>query len=209
MLGPNNEGPAKSALGAYPGGLQIGGGITNQNAKMWLDAGASKVIVTSYLFEGGEINYERLEELVHVIGGKENLVIDLSCRRKPDGLKDEDDLYYVVTDRWQTYTSLPITAETLSNLSKYCCEFLVHGVENEGKRCGILSDLVSLLGEISPIPVTYAGGVSSLEDLERVSGLGGGKVDLTVGSALDIFGGSIKYDDVVEWHKKNNGVEGV
>lgn len=117
---------------------------------------------------------------------------------------DSSDPYYVVTDRWQTYTDVPVDKETLTQLSHYCDEFLVHGVENEGKRCGILEDLVVLLGEHSPIPVTYAGGVRDITDLERVNTLGGGKVDLTIGSALDCFGGSIPYEDVVAWHTKEN-----
>jgi phosphoribosylformimino-5-aminoimidazole carboxamide ribotide isomerase len=200
MLGKGNDESAKSALAAYPNGLQVGGGINTSNAKEWLDAGASHVIVTSFVFHGGEIDMKRLSDLV-AITGKENLVLDLSCRRKPD---DPTGPYYVVTDRWQTYTDVKVNSETLELLSSYCDEFLVHGVENEGKRCGILEDLVLLLGEYSPIPVTYAGGVKDITDLERVKSIGMGKVDLTIGSALDCFGGSISYDDVIEWHKKEN-----
>ena len=143
---------------------------------------------------------DRLSDLV-AITGKDRLVLDLSCRRKPD---DPTGPYYVVTDRWQTYTDVIVNAATLKLLSEYCDEFLVHGVENEGKRCGILEDLVELLGKDSPISATYAGGVSSLSDLDRVKALGSGKVDLTIGSALDCFGGSISYDDVIEWHQKEN-----
>ena len=143
---------------------------------------------------------ERLRELVKTIG-KERLVLDLSCRRKPN---DADGPYYVVTDRWQTYTDVEVEKETLEQLSQYCDEFLVHGVENEGKRCGILEDLVILLAKNSPIPVTYAGGVRDLLDLEKVNTLGEGKVDLTIGSALDCFGGSIPYAEVVAWHNKIN-----
>ena len=99
---------------------------------------------------------------------------------------------------------MKINKETLESLSCYCDEFLVHGVENEGKKCGILQDLVALLGEYSPIPVTYAGGVKDLSDLDRVKDLGKGKVDLTIGSALDCFGGTISYDEVVAWHRKEN-----
>mmetsp|Transcript_20767 Transcript_20767/g.44911 ORF Transcript_20767/g.44911 Transcript_20767/m.44911 type:complete len:274 (-) Transcript_20767:54-875(-) len=200
MLGPGNTDAAKSALAAYPGGLQVGGGITTANAKEWLDAGASHVIVTSYVFHNGQIDLKRLHSLVDLIG-KERLVLDLSCRRKPDDV-DGTGPYYVVTDRWQNYTNVKVDAATLSDLGRYCDEFLVHGVENEGKRCGILEDLVVLLGEHSPIPVTYAGGVRDITDLDRVKTLGKGKVDLTIGSALDCFGGSICYDDVVAWHKK-------
>lgn len=191
---------AKSALQAYPQGLQVGGGIKTENAKEWLDAGASHVIVTSFVFHNGQIDMERLKSLVQVTG-KDRLVLDLSCRRRPD---DPTGPYYVVTDRWQTYTDVKVDEETLKNLSEYCDEFLVHGVENEGKRCGILEDLVVLLGDHSPISVTYAGGVKDVSDLDRVKELGKGKVDLTIGSALDCFGGNISYDDVIAWHKKEN-----
>lgn len=133
--------------------------------------------------------------------GKDRLVLDLSCRRK---VGDKTGPYYVVTDRWQTYTDVEVNEETMKMLGGYCAEFLVHGVENEGKRCGILEDLVQLLGKYSPVPVTYAGGVQGLDDLDRVKTLGNGNVDLTIGSALDCFGGDIKYDDVVAWHKKEN-----
>lgn len=200
MLGPGNNDAAKSALKAYPRGLQVGGGINTSNAKEWLDAGASHVIVTSFVFHNGKIDFERLKELVQITG-KERLVLDLSCRRKPN---DPDGPYYVVTDRWQTFTDVPVDEENLKLLSEYCDEFLVHGVENEGKRCGILEDLVSLLGTYSPIACTYAGGVKDISDLDRVKELGNGKVDLTIGSALDCFGGSISYNDVVAWHKREN-----
>lgn len=202
MLGPGNVEAAKAALAAYPGGLQIGGGITAENAQEWIDYGASHVIVTSYVFRNGEIDMGRLKRLVDAIG-KEKLVLDLSCRRKPEDAEGKGP-YFVVTDRWQTYTDVEVNEETLRTLSAYCDEFLVHGVENEGKRCGILEDLVELLGKYSPVPVTYAGGVKGMEDLERVKSLGGGRVDLTIGSALDCFGGDIPYDDVVAWHKKEN-----
>lgn len=128
-------------------------------------------------------------------------MLDLSCRRK---VGDATGDYYVVTDRWQTYTDVAVNESTLQMLGSYCDEFLVHGVENEGKRCGILEDLVVLLGKYSPVPVTYAGGVQGMSDLERVKDLGLGKVDLTIGSALDCFGGDISYDEVVAWHKKEN-----
>lgn len=222
MLGPGNDAAAKSALAAYPGGIQVGGGINASNARAWLDAGASHVIVTSFVFRDGRIDYDRLSELV-AITGKDRLVLDLSCRRRkkapapppPNGGTDDgtttaaaddssDGPYYVVTDRWQTYTDVPVDADTLRHLSRYCDEFLVHGVENEGKRCGILEDLVVLLGKHCPIPVTYAGGVRDISDLEKVNLLGGGRVDLTIGSALDCFGGSIPYDDVVAWHRGEN-----
>jgi len=196
MLGPGNTDAAKSALQAYPQGLQVGGGITNSNALEWLQAGASHVIVTSHVFSNGKIHMERLNELVKLCG-KGRLVLDLSCRRRPE---DPEGDYFVVTNRWQTFTEYPVTAGNLKELAEYCDEFLVHGVDVEGKQCGILKDLVRLLGDHSPIPVTYAGGVRSLEDLELVKELGKDKVDATVGSALDCFGGSLAYKDVVAWH---------
>lgn len=200
MLGPGNTTAAKSALAAYPKGLQVGGGINTENAKEWLDAGASHVIVTSFVFHNGQIDMERLKQLVEITG-KDRLVIDLSCRRQ---LNDPTGPYYVVTDRWQTYTDVKVDRDTLELLSNYCDEFLVHGVENEGKKCGILEDLVVLLGENSPISVTYAGGVKDVSDLDRVKVLGKGRVDLTIGSALDCFGGDISYDEVIAWHNKEN-----
>jgi phosphoribosylformimino-5-aminoimidazole carboxamide ribotide isomerase len=202
MLGPGNQDAAKSALQAYPKGLQVGGGINDTNALEWLDAGASHVIVTSHVFSDGEIHLERLQRLAEICG-KERLVLDLSCRRKPNANKGDQD-YYVVTDRWQSFTNCKVTPDNLNKLAAYCDEFLVHGVDVEGKQCGILEDLVRLLGDHSPIPVTYAGGVRSIDDLELVKKLGNDKVDATVGSALDCFGGSLKYDDVVSWHNEQN-----
>jgi len=204
LLGKDEENitAAKSALAAYPNGLQVGGGVNLQNACSWLEAGASHVIVTSFVFKDGMVDYDNLKGLVDLVG-KDRLVLDLSCRRKLD---EPDGPYYVVTDRWQTYTNVPVDKSTLDELAQYCDEFLVHGVENEGKRCGILEDLVMLLGLHSPIPCTYAGGVKSIEDLDRVKILGAGKVDLTIGSALDCFGGDISYDEVIQWHKKENGL---
>ena len=199
MLGPGNEEAAKAALGAYPGGLQVGGGITPANANAYLGAGASHVIVTSYVFREGRLDAERLAELVSAVG-KERLVLDLSCRRREPGGP-----FYVVTDRWQKFTSLALSAETLRELAAHCAEFLVHAVDVEGKQSGIEEDLVKMLAEWSPIPVTYAGGARSLEDLELVSRLGGGKVDLAIGSALDIFGGKLAYDSGVEWSRAHHG----
>ena len=190
-LGQGNEKAATEALGAFPGGMQYGGGVNPENASTFLDAGASHVIVTSYVFSEGQVDFDRLKLLVKGIG-RDRLVLDLSCRRKGDG-------YWVVTDRWTRYTELEVSAENLSKLSKYCDEFLIHGVDVEGKMSGIEGELVSLLGEYSPIPVTYAGGASSIEDLDRVDQLGQGKVDLTIGSALDIFGGSVSYGKVASW----------
>ena len=202
MLGPGNVEAATLALQAYPGGLQVGGGINETNCQEWIDKGASHVIITSAVFRDGQVDLERLQKIVSLIG-KEKLVLDLSCRRRRRQ-KPQDNYYYVVTDRWQKFTEYAVTPENLQTLAQYCSEFLVHGVDVEGMQCGILEDLVSLLGEHSPVPVTYAGGVRSLEDLDLVDRLGKGKVDVTVGSALDIFGGSLAYDKVVEWHNNKN-----
>ena len=195
MLGPGCEEAAQSSLAAYPGGLQMGGGITSENALLYLDAGASHVVVTSYVFRDGQVDLERLQGLVNLVG-KERLVIDLSCRRKP---ADPTGPFYVVTNKWTLFTDYAVNAESLASLAQYCAEFLVHGVDVEGKRCGIEEELVSMLGRCCPIPVTYAGGVRSLDDLELVKRLGAGKVDCTVGSALDMFGGDLSYAAVVEW----------
>lgn len=196
MLGPGNEAEARAALAAYPGGLQIGGGVTAVNAREWLDAGASHVIVTSWVFREGRVDWERLAELVKVVG-KDRLVIDLSCRIR-------DGKYFVVTDRWQKFTEVTLLAETLAKFSEYCAEFLVHAVDVEGLCRGIDRELVTRLGEWAGIPVTYAGGASSLADLELVTRLGQGKVDLTIGSALDIFGGSgVRYAEVVEFNRRD------
>jgi phosphoribosylformimino-5-aminoimidazole carboxamide ribotide isomerase len=194
MLGPGNEAEARAALKAYPGGLQIGGGIQADNAKAWLDAGASHVIATSWLFREGRLDTERLAALIKLIG-REKLVLDLSCRRR-------DGEYFVVTDRWQKFTDLAITREVLETLARSCAEFLVHAVDVEGLCRGIDKELVSRLGQWSPIPTTYAGGANSLADLEEVTRLGKGRIDLTIGSALDIFGGSgVRYQDVVAFNR--------
>ncbi len=193
-LGPGNQTAALAALQAYPGGLQMGGGITPANAGLYLDAGASHLIVTSYLFRDGALDQTRLAELVTTVG-RTRLVLDLSCRRR-------DGDYWVVTDRWQRFTELRVDAQTLATLADHCAEFLVHGVDVEGMRLGIETDLVALLGAHSPLPVTYAGGAKALADLELVKDLGQGRVDLTIGSALDIFGGDVPYRDVVAWHRR-------
>jgi phosphoribosylformimino-5-aminoimidazole carboxamide ribotide isomerase len=195
MLGAGNETEARAALKAFPGGLQIGGGINAENARGWLDAGASHVIVTSWVFREGRVDWARLDELVKTIG-KKKLVLDLSCRKR-----GED--YFVVTDRWQKFTELVVNAETLQKFSTYCDEFLIHAVDVEGLCRGIDGELVAKLGAWSPIPMTYAGGANSLADLESVTKLGQGKVDLTIGSALDIFGGSgVKYADCVKFNRR-------
>jgi len=236
MLGPSseNENSARDALSAYPHGLQIGGGIDETNAMKWIECGAESVIVTSWVFRDGTIDMERLERLSKKVG-KERLVLDLSCRRKPNHPPDtqnqvktetkesaipsydssshpppsssstssssssssssSDLTYYVVTDRWQRFTCYPVSSSTLIFLSSYCSEFLVHGVDVEGKQSGIELDLISILSS-SPIPVTYAGGVRSLDDIEKVWELGKGKVNVSVGSALDLFGGKLPYEEV-------------
>lgn len=180
---------AIAALKAYPGGLQAGGGITAENAEEYLDAGASHVIVTSYVFRDGQISYENLRRIREAVG-KERLVLDLSCRKKGG-------LYYIVTDRWQKFTRVQVTKEVLTELSAWCSEFLVHAVDVEGKASGIEEELAVLLGEWQGIPVTYAGGVGSMEDIFRLKELGKGHLDVTVGSALSLFGGCIPYRDVV------------
>ena len=193
MLGPGNEGAARSALRAYPGGLQVGGGVNPENASQYLDAGASHVIVTSYVFRDGQVHYGNLERLV-AAAGRERLVLDLSCRKRGGE-------YLVATDRWQKFTDVEVSQDSLQGLADYCAEFLVHGVDVEGKQQGMEHDLIEKLGEWSPIPVTYAGGATSLDDLDLVRSLGRGRVDLTIGSALDIFGGSVPYREVVEWQR--------
>jgi phosphoribosylformimino-5-aminoimidazole carboxamide ribotide isomerase len=197
QLDPGNTEAALAALGAYPGGLQVGGGIHPDNAKVFLDAGASHVIVTSYVFRDGKLDEEALRKMVKTVGSG-RLVLDLSCRFR-------DGAYTVVTDRWRSFTDLVVDGKSLEGLARHCAEFLVHGVDVEGKRLGIQESLVELLAEGSPIPVTYAGGARSLDDLELVDRLGDGRVDLTIGSALDIFGGDVSYQAVVEWHGKRNG----
>jgi len=194
MLGPDNEAVAREALGAYAGGLQIGGGINATNARSWLDAGASHVVVTSWIFTDGELNQERLRQMVSVVG-KERLVLDLSCRVR-------DGAYWVVTERFQKFTQMQLSGALLDDLAGSCAEFLVHAVDVEGLCRGIDRELVTKLGEWSPLPITYAGGARSLSDLQEVERLGHGKVDLTIGSALDIFGGSgVRYQDVVQFNR--------
>ena len=180
---------ALNALKAYPEGLQVGGGITSENAGEFLDAGASHVIVTSYVFKDGRIQYDHLENLVRKVGSK-RLVLDLSARKK-------DDRYLIVTDRWQKYTDVELTEHTLDDLSAYCDEFLIHAVDVEGKADGIEENLARLLGGWGKIPVTYAGGVHSFEDLRLLKKLGRNRVHVTVGSALDLFGGSMKFEEVL------------
>ncbi|MBO4337654.1 MAG: phosphoribosylformimino-5-aminoimidazole carboxamide ribotide isomerase [Lachnospiraceae bacterium] len=187
---------AKKALGAYPGELQAGGGITDENAAMFLEAGASHVIVTSFAFNGGKVHFDRLDALTAVTG-RERLVLDLSCKRSGES-------YYVCTDRWQKMTDLALDEELLKRLSQCCDEFLIHAVDVEGKSKGIEQDVVRILAnfcEKNPAfsqKVTYAGGVGSLEDLRLLKKLGMGHVNVTIGSALSIFGGQMELSDVLE-----------
>jgi|MDSW01.1.fsa_nt_gb phosphoribosylformimino-5-aminoimidazole carboxamide ribotide isomerase len=185
---------AMRAVSAFPGGLQVGGGVTAETAAPLLDAGASHVIVTSYVFRDGAVDRDRLRKLVDAVG-KDRVVLDLSCRKRGDD-------YFVVTDRWQKWTDLKVDAATMADLAAACDEFLVHGVDVEGMKLGIDEELVRRLGEHSPIPVTYAGGARSIADLELVRRAGNAMVDVTVGSALDCFGGALPYDDVVAWHNE-------
>ena len=177
---------ALAALQVYPGGLQVGGGITAENAHEFLMAGASHVIVTSYVFRDGKVDYGRLEKLVQAVG-KEHLVLDLSCRKK-------DGAYYIVTDRWQKFTDECVTEELLDRLQGYADEFLIHAVDVEGKARGVETELAKLLGQYTAHPVTYAGGVGSMADIEKLQKAGQGRLDVTVGSALDIFGGNIPFE---------------
>lgn len=195
MLGPGNDMAAREALAAYPGGLQVGGGISLDNAAGFLEAGASHVIVTSWVFRQGQIDWARLRELSQRVG-RNRLVVDLSCRWR-------DGRYYVVTDRWQRFTEVALSADTMEPLAALCAEFLVHAVDVEGLCQGIDEALVHALAHWSGIPVTYAGGAQSLADLETVTRVGGGRVDLTIGSALDLFGGQgVRYADCVAFNRR-------
>ena len=199
---------ALEALSATPGLLQVGGGITADNAKEFLDAGASHVIVTSYVFKNGKISYTNLKKLVKAVG-KERIVLDLSCKaaaaasgsdvsdKATDQAGSETQKYYIVTDRWQKMTNVELCPETLDELSQYCDEFLVHAADVEGKQNGIEENVAKILGDWAQIPITYAGGIHNLEDISLLKRIGKGKIDATVGSALDIFGGNMKLRDVV------------
>lgn len=194
-LGPGNKEQALKALKAWPQGLQFGGGVNHTNAAEFLQAGASHVIVTSYLFEDGQFSWDKLQQ-IKTETGAERLILDLSCRRTGNG-------WQIATDRWQTLTTTPINAETLNELSQHCAEFLIHAADVEGLQGGIDTALVTLLGESCPIPVTYAGGARSLEDLQLVDHLSAGKVDLTIGSALDIFGGTgVTLEQCIAWNNR-------
>lgn len=186
---------AFQALAAYPGGMQAGGGITASNAAEFIRAGASHVIVTSYVFQNGRIHYENLERIVSAVGS-EHLVLDLSCQRSGKE-------YKIVTDRWQKVAEETVSEELLDRLAAYCDEFLVHAVDVEGKGEGIETELVRLLGQWGKKPVTYAGGVHNFEDLEKLRKYGNNKLHVTIGSALDLFGGGMKFEEVLEYTKKD------
>ncbi|MCR4643598.1 MAG: phosphoribosylformimino-5-aminoimidazole carboxamide ribotide isomerase [Lachnospiraceae bacterium] len=188
---------ALSALSAYPGGLQAGGGIAPDNAAEFIDAGASAVIVTSYVFREGRIDMERLKAMRASVG-REKLVLDLSCRRKEDGA------YYIVTDRWQKFTEQKLSTELLKELEEYAAEYLVHAVDVEGKQHGIEEEVAHILGAYEGLPVTYAGGVHSLEDIDILRQAGRGRVNVTIGSALDLFGGELKLADVLDRVNRQN-----
>jgi phosphoribosylformimino-5-aminoimidazole carboxamide ribotide isomerase len=195
MLGSGNEAAAREALQAFPGGLHLGGGVNLDNARGWLEAGASHVIVTSWVFRDGALDWERLRNLVAAVG-RQRLVLDLSCRKRGAN-------YFVVTNQWQKFTDLILSPETLKRLAEHCDEFLIHAADVEGLCQGIEVELVAQLAEWTPIPTTYAGGAKSLQDLEEVTRIGSGRIDLTIGSALDIFGGTgVKYADVVAFNRR-------
>ena len=196
-LGANNQQQATQALSSYPNGLQYGGGVTPENANEFIAAGASQVIVTSYLFEEGEFSWSRLEQIKAAVGA-ERLVLDLSCRKTNKG-------WMIATDRWQTITNTAINQQMIAQLEQHCAEFLVHAADVEGLQAGIDQDLVKLLGEICTLPCTYAGGAKSVDDLNLVQALSNGKIDLTIGSALDIFGGSgVTLDECLSWNHQNH-----
>ncbi|MBR5360517.1 MAG: phosphoribosylformimino-5-aminoimidazole carboxamide ribotide isomerase [Lachnospiraceae bacterium] len=180
---------ATEALNACPGLMQVGGGITADNAKEFIDAGASHVIVTSYVFRNGGIDMDRLNELKSSVGS-EHVVLDLSCRKK-------DDSYYIVTDRWQKFTEHKLEAGIFDDLAPFCDEFLVHAVDVEGRKAGIDEEVVRILAGV-PYTITYAGGISSTDDIKKIRDTGRGHIDVTVGSALSLFGGSITIGEVLE-----------
>ncbi|MGN0204145.1 MAG: phosphoribosylformimino-5-aminoimidazole carboxamide ribotide isomerase [Coprococcus sp.] len=181
---------AESALREFPGGMMIGGGIHCGNASHFIECGASHVIVTSYVFKNGQIHFDNLKAIENTVG-RSHLVLDLSCRKR-------DGKYYIVTDRWQKFTDKTVDRETLDLLAPYCSEFLIHAVDVEGKASGIEQELASMLGSWNGIPITYAGGVGCKEDVELLKELGQNHLDVTIGSALDIFGGTIPF----EWASK-------
>ena len=190
---------AMAALLAYPGGLQVGGGITDENAKEFLQAGASHVIVTSFVFQDGKINYDHLHKIKEK-AGKEHLVLDLSCRKR-------EGRYYIVTDRWQKYTEEVVDERLLDTLAAECDEFLIHAVDVEGSAKGIEEELAAFLGNWNGIPITYAGGVGDFEDLRKLKVLGKDRLNVTIGSALDLFGGQMSFEKVLQYVNKDGNAE--
>jgi phosphoribosylformimino-5-aminoimidazole carboxamide ribotide isomerase len=194
MLGPGNEEAATEALTAYPSGLHLGGGINADNATLWLERGAGSVIATSFVFRDGQLQQDNLERLAEA-AGRDHLVLDLSCA------PDESGRYVVATDRWQQHTDFEVSAANLEMLAAYCCEFLIHATQLEGRQTGVDEQLIARLGDTTPLPTTYAGGVRSMADVDRIERLGQNRLDYTVGSALDLFGGSgVKYTELVKRH---------
>ena len=198
QLGPGNIQAAREALAAWPGGLQLGGGVSLENAGEWIEAGASQVIVTSWLFDqDGNFLGDRLKALAEEIG-MEKIVVDLSCRQVADGWK-------VAMNRWQTVTEMVIDLDIIDHLSQYCAEFLIHAADVEGQCSGVDVSLVELLGQWTGCPITYAGGVRGLEDLKLINEASAGHLDATVGSALDLFGGSgVTYDELLAWNRQSS-----
>lgn len=182
---------AIGALKIYPKGMQIGGGINDENAYEYLEYGADKVIVTSFVFKNGQISHENLEKLVKAVG-RENLVLDLSCRKK-------EGQYYIVTDRWQKYTDVVLDNDSLNYFADNCSEFLIHAVDVEGKAAGIEEDVAALLGNWGKLSMTYAGGIHTYEDLDKLKTLGKEKLDFTIGSALDLFGGKLEFEKIIKF----------
>lgn len=202
-LGPNNDEAAKEALLAAPNFLQIGGGINDTNCLHWLEM-ASKVIVTSWLFnKEGDFLLDRLVKISQLCG-KDRLVVDLSCR------KTSDERWIVAMNKWQTLTTLELNQDTFTKLSKYTNEFLIHAADVEGLCNGIDEQLVSKLNEWTEelgdeVKIVYAGGAKSIDDLALVDRLSQGRVDLTYGSSLDIFGGKlVKFEDCCEWNNHHH-----
>jgi phosphoribosylformimino-5-aminoimidazole carboxamide ribotide isomerase len=195
MLGPGNEQAAAGALAAFPGGLQLGGGITAENGPGWLERGAAALIATSYVFREGRLHLERLKALSRAVG-RERLVLDLSCAPRQGR-------YFVAPDRWQRLSDFEVCAANLELLAAHCAEFLVHAVAAEGRQQGLDAELAAFLGGAAPLPTTYAGGIRNWEDVELLGQLGAGRLDFTVGSSLDLFGGrGLRYDDLVAFNRR-------
>ncbi len=196
-LGEGNDDAASRALSAWPDGLQLGGGLNLDNGQQWIEKGASHLIVTSWLFSAGELDWERVRLLAKEIGSS-RLVIDLSCRKSGEA-------WNVATDRWRTTTNTLVNKELFERLAPYCDEFLVHSADVEGKVGGIDEALVGELSNFDLRPVTYAGGIASFQDIQTIDRLSDGKLDFTVGSGLDIFGGSaLKYQELLCWNQNGS-----